>query len=46
MILGAMILVDANVLSEPTKPAPEARVVAWLRDFRRSGVRLINPFEA
>ena len=32
MILGAMILVDANVLSEPTKPAPEARVVAWLRD--------------
>jgi predicted nucleic acid-binding protein len=25
-------LVDANVLSEPTKPAPEARVVEWLRD--------------
>jgi hypothetical protein len=24
-------LVDANVLSEPTKPAPDARVVAWLR---------------
>jgi predicted nucleic acid-binding protein len=24
-------LVDANVLSEPTKPAPSARVVAWLR---------------
>jgi toxin FitB len=23
-------LVDANVLSEPTKPAPNARVVAWL----------------
>ena len=26
-----MILVDANVLSEPTKPKPNARVVAWLR---------------
>ena len=25
-------LVDANVLSEPTKPAPNARVVQWLRD--------------
>jgi predicted nucleic acid-binding protein len=25
-------LVDANVLSEPTKPAPEARVVKWLHD--------------
>lgn len=25
-------LVDANVLSEPTKAAPNARVVAWLRD--------------
>ena len=24
-------LVDANVLSEPTKPAPSARVVDWLR---------------
>ena len=24
-------LVDANVLSEPTKPAPNARVIAWLR---------------
>ena len=24
-------LVDANVLSEPTKPAPESRVVEWLR---------------
>lgn len=23
-------LVDANVLSEPTKPAPDAKVVAWL----------------
>ncbi len=24
-------LVDANVLSEPTKPVPDPRVVAWLR---------------
>jgi toxin FitB len=24
-------LVDANVLSEPTRPAPDARVVGWLR---------------
>jgi predicted nucleic acid-binding protein len=24
-------LVDANVLSEPTKPAPDSRVVEWLR---------------
>jgi predicted nucleic acid-binding protein len=24
-------LVDANVLSEPTKPNPSSRVVAWLR---------------
>ncbi|MBL8293265.1 MAG: PIN domain-containing protein [Bryobacterales bacterium] len=24
-------LVDATVLSEPTKPAPDPRVVAWLR---------------
>ena len=24
-------LVDANVLSEPTKPTPDAGVVAWLR---------------
>jgi predicted nucleic acid-binding protein len=24
-------LVDANVLSEPTKPAPNSRVVDWLR---------------
>lgn len=28
-------LVDANVLSEPTKPAPDPRVVAWLRKFER-----------
>ncbi|MEX0891277.1 MAG: PIN domain-containing protein [Gemmatimonadota bacterium] len=24
-------LVDANILSEPTKPAPDTRVVEWLR---------------
>ena len=24
-------LVDANVLSEPTKPSPEPRVIEWLR---------------
>jgi len=24
-------LVDANVLSEPTKPEPDAKVVSWLR---------------
>ncbi len=28
-------LVDANVLSEPTKPAPDRKVVAWLRANER-----------
>lgn len=28
-------LVDANVLSEPTKPRPEPAVVAWLRENQR-----------
>lgn len=28
-------LVDANVLSEPTKPAPNSRVVEWLRRNER-----------
>ena len=28
-------LVDANVLSEPTKPAPQLRVVEWLRRNER-----------
>ena len=28
-------LVDASVLSEPTRPAPDARVVAWLRRYER-----------
>ena len=29
-------LVDANVLSEATKPAPNPRVVRWLRHNERS----------
>ena len=28
-------LVDANVLSEPTKPTPHAGVVEWLREHER-----------
>jgi len=28
-------LVEANVLSEPTRPVPDARVVAWLRANER-----------
>ncbi len=28
-------LVDANVLSEPTKPAPNPRVVTWLKTHER-----------
>ena len=28
-------LVDADVLSEPTKPMPDSRVVAWLRAHQR-----------
>ena len=28
-------LVDANVLSEPTKPTPDPRVVEWLRAHER-----------
>lgn len=28
-------LVDANVLSEPTKPSPDPGVVAWLRENER-----------
>ncbi len=28
-------LVDANVLSEPTKPVPDSRVVEWLRACER-----------
>ena len=28
-------LVDANVLSEPTKPSPNPRVIAWLEQHER-----------
>jgi len=28
-------LVDANVLSEPTRPAPDASALAWLRRYER-----------
>jgi toxin FitB len=31
-------LIDANVLSEPTKPAPNAGVVQWLREHEREMV--------
>lgn len=34
-------LVDANVLSEPTRPEPDARVVDWLRRHERDLV--VNP---
>lgn len=34
-------LVDANVLSEPTRPAPDARVVDWLLRYERGLV--VNP---
>lgn len=34
-------LVDANVLSEPTKPEPEARVIEWLRVHER--VIVVDP---
>jgi len=36
-----IFLVDANVLSEPTKPVPEVRVVEWLR--RHQHDLAINP---
>ena len=35
-------LVDANVLSEPTKPAPQLAVVDWLRRHERDLV--VDPF--
>jgi len=34
-------LVDANVLSEPTKPAPDVNVIGWLR--RYEGDLAIDP---
>jgi hypothetical protein len=51
-------LVDANLLSEPTKVAPEARVIDWLRKHesdlvvdsiilgRRTGAKVVDPFRA
>lgn len=36
------VLVDANVLSEATRPEPEAKVVEWLRRTERSLV--VDPF--
>jgi len=35
-------LVDANVLSEPTKAAPQPRVVEWLRENERE--LAVDPF--
>jgi toxin FitB len=35
-------LVDANVLSEPTKPAPQLAVVDWLRRNERE--LAVDPF--
>lgn len=35
-------LVDANVLSEPTKPVPELRVIDWLRRHERE--LAVDPF--
>jgi predicted nucleic acid-binding protein len=35
-------LADANVLSEPTRSAPDPRVVAWLRSHERDLV--VDPF--
>jgi predicted nucleic acid-binding protein len=37
-----IFLVDANVLSEATKPSPNRRVVEWLRDNERELV--VDPF--
>jgi toxin FitB len=34
-------LVDANVLSEPTKPSPDLQVVNWLREHERD--LAVNP---
>ena len=28
-------LVDANILSEPTKPSPDSSVLIWLREYER-----------
>ncbi len=34
-------LVDANILSEPTRPSPDARVVVWLRTHEHE--LFVNP---
>ena len=34
-------IVDANVLSEPTKPEPDPKVIRWLREHERDLV--VNP---
>ena len=42
-------LVDANVLSEPTKETADSRVVAWLHANESNlivGVKTFNPFES
>jgi len=33
--MATSYLVDANVLSEPTRPAPHPRVIAWLQAHER-----------
>src|SRR6478672_9621863 len=35
MSLGAAFLVDANVLSEATRPEPDPKVLAWLASHER-----------
>jgi toxin FitB len=42
MTADARFLVDANVLSEPTKPAPDPRVLAWLASHEREIA--VDPF--
>ena len=34
-------LIDANVLSEPTKPSPDKKVVEWIRHHERD--LAVNP---
>ena len=46
-------LVDANVLSEPTRPSPRPAVVVNrlavatrnVTDFEKAGCEVVNPFE-
>jgi len=39
-----MILLDTNVISEPLRAAPEARVVAWLDAQPLETVAVIDPW--